>query len=105
MMYENGGQLDRALKKAACDKGGDPGDGYRQALRDRFLCRVFGDSDGRFILKGGSGLLARILDGRATRDIDFATASVFDSVQFTVWGCGGNLDPLLVQDFHRSPKP
>ena len=75
MTYENSGQLDRALKKAVRDRGSDPGDGYRQALRDRFLCRVFSDPDGRFILKGGSGLLARIPDGRATRDIDFATAS------------------------------
>ena len=32
MTYENGGQLDRALKKAVRDRGGDPGDGYRQAL-------------------------------------------------------------------------
>lgn len=48
MTYENGGQLDRALKKAVRDRGGDPGDGYRQALRDRFLCRVFSDPDGRF---------------------------------------------------------
>ena len=36
MTYENGGQLDRALKRAVRDRGGDPGDGYRQALRDRF---------------------------------------------------------------------
>lgn len=75
MMYESSEQLDRALKKAIRDKGGDPGDGYRQALRDRFLCRVFSDPHGRFILKGGSGLLARIPDARATRDIDFATAA------------------------------
>lgn len=75
MTFENGGQLDRALKKAIRDRGGDLGDGYRQALRDRFLCRVFSDPCGRFILKGGSGLLARIPDGRATRDIDFATAT------------------------------
>ena len=75
MMYENSGQFDRALKKAVRSRGGDPGDGYRQALRDRFLCRVFSDPEARFILKGGSGLLARIPDGRATRDIDFATAT------------------------------
>lgn len=75
MMYESSEQLDRALKKAIRDKGGDPGDGYRQALRDRFLCRVFSDPRGRFILKGGSSLLARIPDARATRDIDFATAA------------------------------
>lgn len=73
--YENSGQLDRALKKAVRNRGGDLGDGYRQVLRDRFLCRVFSDPEARFILKGGSGLLARIPDGRATRDIDFATAS------------------------------
>lgn len=103
MTYENGGQLDRALKRAVRDRGGDPGDGCRRALRDRFLRRVFSNPDGRFILKGGSGLLARIPDGRVTRDIDFATASVFDSVQFTGWGCGGNPGPKEDQDFHRSP--
>lgn len=62
MTYENGGQLDRALKRAVRDRGGDPGDGCRRALRDRFLRRVFSNPDGRFILKGGSGLLARIPD-------------------------------------------
>ena len=92
MTYENGGQLDRALKRAVRDRGGDPGDGCRRALRDRFLRRVFSNPDGRFILKGGSGLLARIPDGRVTRDIDFATASVFDSVQFTGLGAAVNLD-------------
>lgn len=75
MAYENEGQLDRAMKRAIRDAGIDPGNGYRQMLRDRFLCRVFADPDERFILKGGSGLLARIPDARATRDIDFATAS------------------------------
>mgnify|MGYP001005524130 FL=1 len=73
MTYENSEQFDRALKKAVRSRGGNPGDGYRQALRDRFLCRIFSDPEARFILKGGSGLLARIPDGRATRDIDFAT--------------------------------
>ena len=103
MTYENGGQLDRALKRAVRDRGGDPGDGCRRALRDRFLRRVFSNPDGRFILKGGSGLLARIPDGRVTRDIDFATASVFDSVQFTGWGCGGNPGPK--RGLQDSPQP
>lgn len=75
MTYENEGQFDRALKKAIRNAGGDPGDRYRQALRDRFLCRVFSDPDNRFILKGGSGLLARVPDARATKDIDFATTA------------------------------
>lgn len=73
-MFENAGQFDRALKKAAKAASGDAGNRYRQALRDRFLCRVFSDPGARFVLKGGSGLLARIPDARATRDIDFATS-------------------------------
>lgn len=63
------------MKKAIRDAGVEPGNGYRQMLRDRFLCRVFADPAERFILKGGSGLLARIPDARATRDIDFASTS------------------------------
>lgn len=73
MTYENGGQFDRALKSAIKALNGDPGNSYRQALRDRFLCRVFADPENRFILKGGSGMLARIPDARTTKDIDFAT--------------------------------
>lgn len=53
--------------------GRDTGERYRQALRDRFLCRVFSDPENRFILKGGSGMLARVPNARATRDADFAT--------------------------------
>lgn len=34
MIYENSEQLDRALKKAVRSRDGNPGDGYRQALRD-----------------------------------------------------------------------
>lgn len=75
MVYENAGQFDRALKKAIKAAGGDPGEGYRQMLRDRFLCRVFNDSEAHFVLKGGSSLLARIPDARATKDLDFALSS------------------------------
>lgn len=73
VVYRTPAEFDRALKRAARAAGGDPGDRYRQALRDRFLCRVFSDPDERFILKGGSGTLARIPNARATRDADFAT--------------------------------
>ncbi len=65
-------EFDRELKKAARSAEGDTGERYRQALRDRFLCRIFSDPENRFILKGGSGLLARIPNARATRDTDFA---------------------------------
>lgn len=33
---------------------------------------MFSNPEGRFILKGGSGLLARIPGARSTRDLDFA---------------------------------
>lgn len=66
-------EFDRALKKAVRNAGGDPGEGYRMALRDRFLCRVFSDAEERFVLKGGTGMLARIPHARSTRDLDFAT--------------------------------
>ena len=70
--YRTPAEFDRALKKAAKAAVGDTGERYRQALRDRFLCRVFSDPEERFILKGGSGLLARVPHARATRDADFA---------------------------------
>ena len=72
--YPTPGAFDRAVKKAVRLSGAEPGAGYRQALRDRFLCRVFSGGNDAFVLKGGSGLLARIPDARATRDVDFATS-------------------------------
>lgn len=71
-MIDSAEQFDRAAKKAIKQSGRDAGNAYREMLRDRFLCRVFSDPEERFILKGGSGLLARIPDARATKDIDFA---------------------------------
>ena len=70
--YRTPAEFDRALKKAAKAANGDTGERYRQALRDRFLCRVFTDPEERFVLKGGSGMLARVPNARATRDTDFA---------------------------------
>ena len=72
-IYKTPAEFDRAIKQAASKAEGDTGERYRQALRDRFLCRVFSDSESRFILKGGSGMLARVPNARATRDADFAT--------------------------------
>lgn len=70
--YKTPAEFDRALKKAAKAADGDTGERYRQALRDRFLCRVFADPGERFVLKGGSGMLARVPNARTTRDADFA---------------------------------
>ena len=73
LAYATPAAFDRAVKKAMRRSGVEPGEGYHQALRDRFLCRVFADENETFVLKGGSGLLARIPDACATRDLDFAT--------------------------------
>ena len=71
--YDTPAAFDRAIKKAVRLSGGNLGEGYRQALRDRFLCRVFADRNETFVLKGGCSLLARIPNARATKDLDFAT--------------------------------
>ncbi|MEI2717392.1 MAG: nucleotidyl transferase AbiEii/AbiGii toxin family protein [Candidatus Nanopelagicales bacterium] len=45
----------------------------RQAHFDRLLCRVFSDgSDSEWVLKGGTGMLARVPNTRSTKDIDLA---------------------------------
>ncbi|MBQ9000563.1 MAG: nucleotidyl transferase AbiEii/AbiGii toxin family protein [Eggerthellaceae bacterium] len=72
MQYENAGQFDRAAKRSIRESGREPGVAYREMLRDRFLCRVFSEANPRFLLKGGAGMLARIPDARATKDVDFA---------------------------------
>ena len=69
--FATAAEFDRALKRAVREVGGNLGAGYGQALRDRFLCRVFMGDNRDFVLKGGSGMLARTPDARATRDIDF----------------------------------
>ncbi len=46
----------------------------RFAVFDRFLCRVFADQErSEWLLKGGTGLLARVPDSRATKDVDLVT--------------------------------
>lgn len=61
-----------AAKKAA---GADPSLGVNERIRleyfNRFLSRVFSDvEDSEWVLKGGTGILARVPASRATRDVD-----------------------------------
>jgi hypothetical protein len=46
-----------------------------QTTFDRFLSRIFSVPDAGFVLKGGTGMLARIPRARATQDIDLAARS------------------------------
>jgi hypothetical protein len=74
--YPNATAVDAAIKSAArnahqADSARQIGDLIRQAHYDRFLCRVFsGGEDSEWVLKGGSGILARVPNARRTRDAD-----------------------------------
>lgn len=78
MGYKNPAEFDRAIKRAIRTVAGDPGEQYRRVLRDRFLCRIFSDPEERFVLKGASGMLARIPNARTTRDLDFMAQKAED---------------------------
>ncbi|MCL2490836.1 MAG: nucleotidyl transferase AbiEii/AbiGii toxin family protein [Propionibacteriaceae bacterium] len=74
--YADWRAVEMAIKEAAktvneADSSRQIGDLIRQAHYDRFLCRVFSDGDSsEWILKGGSGMLARIPNARRTQDAD-----------------------------------
>lgn len=74
--YQSAQALRRALKDHAKNKGFL--DGHLESwLRDRFLCRVFYLKDhSPWVLKGGTGMLARVPDARATTDLDIFRAGV-----------------------------
>lgn len=71
--------LELAIKSAArAAAGSRPGGAdlnslIQQVTFDRFLCRVFSEREPAFVLKGGTSMLARIPQARATLDIDLLT--------------------------------
>ncbi|MDR1077242.1 MAG: hypothetical protein LBL55_00975 [Propionibacteriaceae bacterium] len=74
--YSDWRSVEQAIKRAAIKAhAADPArqieDAIRQVHHDRFLCRVFaGDTHGVWVLKGGTGMLARVPNTRRTQDID-----------------------------------
>ena len=74
--YPNGRAVQAAIKSAAQRdvraRSVGVGDLIRQATFDRFLCRVFSVQPPKFVLKGGTGMLARLSTSRATKDIDLS---------------------------------
>ena len=74
--YPDARAVEAAIKAAAKSAhDSDParltGDLIRQTYYDRFLCRVFSESDAsEWVLKGGTGMLARIPTARRTLDAD-----------------------------------
>lgn len=81
--YASAKAVDDAIKQAAKNAAAaDPPsasvtDRIRQAYFDRFLCRVFSEGDtSEWLLKGGTGMLARVPDGRSTKDVDLYRADL-----------------------------
>jgi hypothetical protein len=74
--YKDARSVEMAIKAAAgtahkVDPSRKIEDLIRQAHYDRFLCRIFSGGDGsEWVLKGGSGMLARVPNARRTLDID-----------------------------------
>jgi hypothetical protein len=73
--YTSSLALDRAIKEAsrvaASNSGKSIDEHITFALFDRFLCRLFSaESPTSWVLKGGTGLLARSQNARTTKDID-----------------------------------
>jgi hypothetical protein len=83
--YKDPRSVEMAIKEAvkamhASDPAVSVNERVRQAHFDRLLCRVFSQGEqSEWVLKGGTGMLARIPDTRATKDIDlFATGYTLD---------------------------
>jgi predicted nucleotidyltransferase component of viral defense system len=66
--------LEQAVKEAAKQSGRPVQKVQEEFWRSRLLARIFQSSGSRFVLKGGTGLLARVPDARKTRDLDLAVA-------------------------------
>jgi hypothetical protein len=74
--YVDARAVEMAIKAAAAsaqraDSSVSVSDRIRQAYFDRLLCRVFSQGpSSEWVLKGGTGMLARVPNARATMDID-----------------------------------
>lgn len=74
--YPDARAVEMAIKTAAqatfvVDSSVSVSERIRQAYFDRLLCRVFSEGpSSQWVLKGGTGMLARVPNARATMDID-----------------------------------
>ena len=68
------------MRTVAADTGLTVSNLQRQFVYHRFLARMFASSEGGWVLKGGTALLARVRNARHTTDIDLQrTASDLDA--------------------------
>jgi len=67
---------DAARNASASDKSASTQDRIRQEYFRRFLSRIFSErDDSGWLLKGGTGVLARVASGRSTMDVDLFRAN------------------------------
>lgn len=82
--YRDWTSLSKAIKSAAqkavaTGQAEDLNTAITQAWFDRFLSRVFATGDeSAWLLKGGTGVLARVPRSRATKDVDLAATGAVD---------------------------
>lgn len=80
--YATAAAIDAAIRQAAknaqaADRSVNANDRIKQAHFDRFLCRVFSEvGASEWLLKGGTGMLARVPNTRATKDVDLYRADL-----------------------------
>lgn len=80
--YATAAAIDAAIKRAAqnafaTDPSVSVNDRIRQGYFDRFLCRVFSEGmSSEWLLKGGTGMLARVPNTRSTKDVDLYRADL-----------------------------
>ena len=79
--YKSGAAVEAAIRDAArnafaADKSMSTQDRIRQEYFRRFLSRIFSErADSDWLLKGGTGVLARVASGRRTTDVDLFRAN------------------------------
>ena len=101
MRYKTPAALEMAVKEAAKKSPLDTNRAIAGFHFHRLLCRVFGDPDSPFVLKGGQSVLARTVDARATRDIDLLARET--SVEAAVADLR-RLAGIGLDDFSASPS-
>lgn len=93
-------------KAAAAITGRRADQHLREYIYTRFLARVFADPAEPWVLKGGTAMLIRVTDTRATKDIDLmhATADVARAIAALEEACRRpNVDHLRFTIIKRQP--
>jgi len=90
--------LERSVKNEAAARGVPTDRLRRQFVLQRFLARVFNEPAGRWVLKGGTGLIVRNPSARFSKDIDLYYPADEQEITVAVDGLRRLADRPLVGD-------